>query len=185
MENAESQSDRSHAVAEIRDESRYEKTLKILSFENLLHPRRLHLPSMFTRNQKILASLSAAVVFASALFAVFTKTAATSIPRSKALFGLPQSKNGDTNIVLLGLDSRRDNDGNNLPRKLLNYMHVGSSSSVGGYNTNTMIVIHIPKTGKATAISIPRDDYVEVPGLGFKKIKEAYGYAKYAEDSRL
>ena len=141
--------------------------------------------SSFTRNQKILAGLSAGIVGASALFAIFTKTAATSIPRSKALAGVAASKNKDTNILLLGLDSRRDANGANLPRKLLNYMHVGSSSSVGGYNTNTMIVIHIPAKGPATAISIPRDDYVDVPGLGMKKIKEAYGYAKYAEDSRL
>ena len=138
-----------------------------------------------SRNRKIIATLSVGVVFASALFAVFTKTAATSIPRSKALYGVPSSKNGDTNILLIGLDSRRGADGQDLPRKLLDYMHVGSSSSVGGYNTNTMIVIHIPAKGAATAISIPRDDYVNVPGLGMKKIKEAYGYAKYAEDSRL
>jgi len=137
------------------------------------------------RNKKIIASLSIGVVFASALFALFTNTAATSIPRSHALYGVPASKNGDTNILLLGLDSRRDANGANLPRKLLDYMHVGSSSSVGGYNTNTMILIHIPAKGPATAISIPRDDYVNVPGLGMKKIKEAYGYAKYAEDSRL
>jgi LCP family protein required for cell wall assembly len=137
------------------------------------------------RNKKIIAGLSIGVVFASALFAVFTKTAATSIPRSSALAGVPASKNGDTNILLLGLDSRRDANGANLPRKLLDYMHVGSSSSVGGYNTNTMILIHLPAKGPATAISIPRDDYVNVPGLGMKKIKEAYGYAKYAEDSRL
>jgi LCP family protein required for cell wall assembly len=141
--------------------------------------------SNFSRNQKILAGLSAGVVAASALFAIFTKTAATSIPRSKALAGVAASKNKDTNILLLGLDSRRDANGANLPRKLLNYMHVGSSSSIGGYNTNTMIVLHIPAKGPATAISIPRDDYVDVPGLGMKKIKEAYGYAKYAEDSRL
>ena len=141
--------------------------------------------STHTRKHKIIAGLSVGVVFASALFALFTKTAATSIPRSHALYGVPASKNGDTNILLLGLDSRRDANGANLPRKLLDYMHVGSSSSVGGYNTNTMIVIHIPAKGAATAISIPRDDYVNVPGLGMKKIKEAYGYAKYAEDSRL
>lgn len=141
--------------------------------------------SSFTRNQKILTVLSIGVVGASALFGVFTKTAATSIPRSHALAGVAASKNKDTNILLLGLDSRRDANGANLPRKLLDYMHVGSSSSVGGYNTNTMIVLHIPAKGPATAISIPRDDYVDVPGLGMKKIKEAYGYAKYAEDSRL
>ena len=131
---------------------------------------------MHTRNHKIVAALSISVVFASALFAFFTNT---------AVKGVSASKNQDTNILLLGLDSRRDANGANLPRKLLDYMHVGSSSSVGGYNTNTMIVIHIPAKGPATAISIPRDDYVDVPGLGMKKIKEAYGYAKYAEDSRL
>lgn len=129
---------------------------------------------------------SVGIVFTSTAVMLVNKTATKAIPRSKALNGAKQSKDGGTNILLLGLDSRRDNDGNNLPRKLLNYMHVGSSSSVGGYNTNTMILIHIPANGKkATAVSIPRDDYVNVPGLGYKKIKEAYGYAKYAEDSRL
>jgi LCP family protein required for cell wall assembly len=123
--------------------------------------------------------LSTAVMF-------INKTATTSIPRSKALAGAVQSTDGSTNILLLGLDSRRDNNGADLPRKLLDYMHVGSSSSVGGYNTNTMILIHIPANGKkAVAVSIPRDDYVAVPGYGYKKIKEAYGYAKYAKDSEL
>ena len=136
--------------------------------------------SLKPRNRKLIATLSLGVVAASALFGLFTKTAATSIPRSHALLGVPASKNGDTNILLLGLDSRRDANGANLPRKLLDYMHVGSSSSIGGYNTNTMILIHIPKDGKsAVAVSIPRDDYVSVPGLGFHKIKEAYGLAKY------
>jgi LCP family protein required for cell wall assembly len=65
-------------------------------------------------------------------------------------------------------------------------MHVGSTSQVGGYNTNTMILIHIPADGKkAIAVSIPRDDYVEVPGQSSKKIKEAYGYAKYLSESSL
>ena len=90
------------------------------------------------------------------------------------------------NILLLGLDSRRDNNGNDLPRKLLDLMHVGSSSSIGGYNTNTMIVIHIPANGKnAVAISIPRDDYVSVAGWGMQKIKEAYGLAKYTSENAL
>ncbi len=132
----------------------------------------------------IVASLG--IVLTSTAVMFVNKTATKAIPRSKALEGARQSTDGGTNILLLGLDSRRDNDGNNLPRKLLNYMHVGSTSAVGGYNTNTMILIHIPSNGKkAIAVSIPRDDYVNVPGLGYKKIKEAYGYAKYAEDSRL
>jgi LCP family protein required for cell wall assembly len=130
--------------------------------------------------------VSLAILATSGLAYFFSKTASTAIPRSKALKGAKQSSNGDTNILLLGLDSRRDNNGNNLPRKLLDYMHVGSSSQVGGYNTNTMIIIHIPASGKnAVAISIPRDDYVAVPGLGMKKIKEAYGLAKYYSELQL
>ena len=130
--------------------------------------------------------VSIGIVLTSGAVTFINHTATKAIPRSKALVGARQSTDGGTNILLLGLDSRRDNDGNNLPRKLLDYMHVGSSSAVGGYNTNTMILIHIPSSGKkAVAISIPRDDYVDVPGLGQKKIKEAYGYAKYAEDVRL
>ena len=65
-------------------------------------------------------------------------------------------------------------------------MHVGSSSAIGGYNTNTMILIHIPAGGKnAVAVSIPRDDYVAVAGWGMQKIKEAYGLAKYTSENAL
>jgi len=130
-------------------------------------------------------ALSIAVVVSSGGFHFFSKAASNAIPRSKVLQGAKQSSNGDTNILLLGLDSRRDNDGNPIPKEISKLLHVGPAS-IGGYNTNTMILIHLPAGGKkAVAISIPRDDYVNVPGYGMKKIKEAYGYAKYAEDSKL
>ncbi len=135
---------------------------------------------------KIVAGLSISLVLFSVAFSLFAKSAGSAIPRSQALSGAAQSHGGDTNILLLGLDSRRANDGSDLPRKLLDFMHVGSTSQVGGYNTNTMILIHIPADGKkAIAVSIPRDDYVDVPGQRPKKIKEAYGYAKYASESAL
>ena len=136
---------------------------------------------------RIIAAITSMGIVLTATAVLFiNRTASKAIPRSIALEGAPQSKDGSTNILLLGLDSRRDNDGNSLPSKLLRYMHVGSNSNIGGYNTNTIILIHIPANGrKAVAVSIPRDDYVNVPGWGYKKIKEAYGYAKYAEDSRL
>jgi LCP family protein required for cell wall assembly len=136
-------------------------------------------------SRKIAVALSIAVVVSSGGFYFFSKAASSAIPRSKVLQGAKQSLNGDTNILLLGLDSRRDNDGNPIPKEISKLLHVGPAS-IGGYNTNTMILIHLPAGGKsAVAISIPRDDYVSVPGYGMKKIKEAYGYAKYAEDSRL
>ena len=115
-------------------------------------------------SRKIAVALSIAVVVSSGGFYFFSKAASSAIPRSKVLQGAKQSLNGDTNILLLGLDSRRDNDGNPIPKEISKLLHVGPAS-VGGYNTNTMILIHLPAGGKsAVAISIPRDDYVSVPG---------------------
>ncbi len=136
--------------------------------------------------KRIALTLSLLVAVAGAGAFYLVHSAAKAVPRSQALKGAPQSLHGDTNILLLGLDSRRANDGSDLPRQLLDLLHVGSTSQVGGYNTNTMILIHIPAGGgRAVAISIPRDDYVEVPGLGMKKIKEAYGLVKYTNETQL
>lgn len=136
--------------------------------------------------RRLAITLSVLVAVAAAGAFYIAHTAGKAVPRSQALKGTPQSLHGDTNILLLGLDSRRANDGTDLPRKLLDLLHVGSTSEVGGYNTNTMILIHIPANGsKAVAISIPRDDYVDVPGQGMKKIKEAYGWAKYLSETAL
>lgn len=136
--------------------------------------------------KRIALALSVLVALAAGGAFYIAHTVGKAVPRSQVLKGAPQSAHGDTNILLLGLDSRRANDGSDLPRKLLDLLHVGSTSSVGGYNTNTMILVHIPAGGgKAVAISIPRDDYVDVPGLGMKKIKEAYGLVKYTSETQL
>ena len=105
----------------------------------------------------------------------------------------------DVNLLLIGLDSRKDMNGNDLPTDLVEgELHAGSSK-IGGYNTNVLILMHIPANGgKVTAYSIPRDDYVERPGgsttvanvgtipdLGKGKIKEAYGDAKGIAEGRL
>jgi LCP family protein required for cell wall assembly len=135
--------------------------------------------------RNIAVALSISIVVTSGALDFFSKAASNAIPRSKALQGAPQSKNGDTNILLIGLDSRRDNEGNPIPREIAKLLRTGPVT-VGGYNTNTLILIHVPADGKkAVAVSIPRDNYVNVPGYGMKKIKEAYSYAKYAEDSKL
>ncbi|MFE9423302.1 LCP family protein [Kitasatospora sp. NPDC006697] len=97
------------------------------------------------------------------------------------------------NVLLIGLDSRRDQDGRSLPQAVLeNDLHAGSSSDIGGYNTNTLILMHIPANGgKVEAFSIPRDDYVDLvnapgqPKLGKHKIKEAYDRAKYQAVNQL
>jgi LCP family protein required for cell wall assembly len=106
---------------------------------------------------------------------------------SAALGGsIPKSHDGSVNILLMGLDSRRDNQGHDLPAPILEELHAGSSSDVGGYTTNTLILVHVPADGSpATAVSVPRDDWVDLPNLGWHKIKEAYGRAKAAKESEL
>lgn len=99
----------------------------------------------------------------------------------------PRSAGGETNILLIGLDSRRDQDGNDLPDYILDKLHAGDSSS-GGYNTNTLILVHIGADNKVVAFSIPRDDYVSVSGInGYDriKIKEAYGLTKAQTEQEL
>ncbi|AQA26022.1 cpsA domain protein [Rhodococcus sp. MTM3W5.2] len=79
----------------------------------------------------------------------------------------PKSRHGDANILLIGLDSRKAMDGSDLPAQFVtDELHAGDSG-VGGYNTNTLILLHVPGDGsRATAAAIPRDDYVSVPGTG-------------------
>lgn len=92
----------------------------------------------------------------------------------------PRSSGDNKNILLIGLDSRKDQDGNDLPWSILKQLHAGDSDD-GGYNTNTLIVVHVGANGKVVAFSIPRDDWVPfngVPGYNHIKIKEAYGLTK-------
>ncbi|MCI0155814.1 LCP family protein [Leifsonia shinshuensis] len=87
----------------------------------------------------------------------------------------------ETNILVMGLDSRLDEDGDPLPADVYNALHAGDQSD-GGYNANVLMLIHIPAGGRsAVGISIPRDDYAPLSGspdgVSESKIKEAYGLA--------
>jgi LCP family protein required for cell wall assembly len=107
------------------------------------------------------------------------------IESSNALSGGPQT--GEMNILLMGLESRTDYNGNILSPGLLAAMHAGSvygvkNLGVGGQATNTLILIHIFAGGKkAVGISIPRDDWITFPkaydGQSAGKIDQAYGLA--------
>ncbi len=101
---------------------------------------------------------------------------------SRALFGDdgPTPVGAGQNILIMGLDSRLDQHGNPLPQDVYDALHAGDET-VGGYNANVLILIHVPDTGAATAVSIPRDDFVDIPGCPTGvcqgKIKQAYGLA--------
>jgi LCP family protein required for cell wall assembly len=112
----------------------------------------------------------------------------TGIKRSDILGG-QGSTNGDTNILIMGLDSRLDENGNPLPAAIYNALHAGDQSN-GGLNANVLMLLHVPGDGsKATEISIPRDDYVHLAGCPDGecqgKIKQAYGLAFDQESRRL
>lgn len=110
---------------------------------------------------------------------------ASGLTTSSALHGAGRSKNGAVNILLIGLDSRKDQDGNPLPKDVMSKLHAGDGNE-GGYNTNTLIMLHVPANGgPAKAFSIPRDDQVDIPGTGPDKIKKAYGLAKAKAETKL
>jgi len=110
------------------------------------------------------------------------------VRRSSAVIaaGARKSPNGDTNILIMGLDSRLDENGDPLPADIYNALHAGD---VGDYNADVLMLLHIPAHGRAVAISIPRDDYVNLPGCPHKvcqqKIKQAYGLARDQANQRL
>jgi LCP family protein required for cell wall assembly len=91
------------------------------------------------------------------------------------------------NILVMGLESRTNYEGQTLPNDLLTAMHAGnaaavSAGQVGSQDTNTLILIHLFAGGKkAVGFSIPRDDLVTFPqaydGQSEGKIDAAYAYA--------
>jgi len=102
--------------------------------------------------------------------------------------GVPQDE-GEQNILIMGLDSRVDEDGKPYPQEIYDAIHA-EDASVGGYNTNVLMYIHIPAGGgQAVGISIPRDDYVTYAGtpggVSKGKIKEAYGRELEAKQQEL
>lgn len=90
---------------------------------------------------------------------------------------------GSTDILLSGLDSRTDAQGRPLPEEVLQQLRAGENEA---NLTDTLILVHIPQHGGgATAVSLPRDTYTEIPGHGKHKINSAYGRGKEAAAEHL
>jgi LCP family protein required for cell wall assembly len=95
---------------------------------------------------------------------------------------------GAMNILVMGLESRTNYEGQPLSVEQLVETHSGneqsvSSGEVGAQDTDTLILIHIFAGGqKAVGFSIPRDDLVTYPsatylGITEGKIDQAYDFA--------
>ncbi|MEV5571323.1 LCP family protein [Spirillospora sp. NPDC052269] len=142
-----------------------------------------------------IACVAAVLILAAGGLSYFVLNGLKGLGSSHAIGNGPKSTDGATNILLIGLDSRKDQNGDPLPNAVLKQLHAGSArgvneEGVGGYNTNTLILLHVPNNGgKATAFSIPRDDYVEyadaVGPQQHGKIKEAYGVTKAFTEDKL
>ncbi|KXF86892.1 LytR family transcriptional regulator [Rhodococcus ruber Chol-4] len=133
--------------------------------------------------------LRIAVAVAAALTLVATGVAwrgIDSLRSSLATVGgltLGDGRDGALDILLVGTDSRTDAHGNPLSQRELDALRAGEEVA---NNTDTIILIRVPLDGtSATAISIPRDTYVEVPDIGMSKINAAFGATKETERLRL
>jgi LCP family protein required for cell wall assembly len=89
--------------------------------------------------------------------------------------------------LLVGLDARTDAQGDPLPPAVLDALHAGPDE--GQLHTDTIILLHVPSgpEAQATAVSIPRDSFVEIAGdRGTHKINSAYRRGMQdAEDALL
>jgi LCP family protein required for cell wall assembly len=143
---------------------------------------RLHRNHLIVAGAKVLAALvSAVVVVITGIGWIAYRAASAGITTSEALAGEPASTGSDQNILIMGLDSRRDQRGRPLPPDIYDALHAGGEDSADG-DADALIVLHLPAAdAPATAISIPRDDYVDLAGCPTSdcqgKIKEAYTFA--------
>ncbi|HTX28461.1 MAG TPA: LCP family protein [Streptosporangiaceae bacterium] len=139
-----------------------------------------------------LSCVAAALILAISGFTYFVVNQVSSIGGSHAIASGPSL--GAQNILLIGLESRTDWEGNILPNDVLEALHACNRQEIedgcGGNDTNTLILIHIPAGGKkAVGFSIPRDDWVNFADtLGTQqvgKIDQAYGVSMAAKESEL
>ncbi len=121
-----------------------------------------------------IAALSALVLLATGIGHGLFKDLAAGLARSNVIAG--GGTDGPLNILLLGVDSRTDAQGNPLPKQVLAELRAGREDVL---NSDTIILLHVPEDGsRAVAISIPRDSYVDIPGYRRDKINAAYPATK-------
>jgi LCP family protein required for cell wall assembly len=142
-------------------------------------PHRAHL-----LGRVVATVLAAAVVICTGVAWTTVRSFDGGIGRiSSAALGGGGEDDGAVDILLVGVDSRTDAHGNPLTPEELATLRVGDDEAT---NTDTIILVRIPNNGRsATAISIPRDTYVAVPGGGKMKINGVYGDARLATMKEL
>ena len=80
----------------------------------------------------------------------------------------PAASDGQ-NWLITGSDSRQG-----LTRKQERQLATGVG--IGGHRSDTVMLLHIPSSGKSVLVSLPRDSYVNIPGFGMNKLNAAYSF---------
>ncbi len=82
--------------------------------------------------------------------------------------GRPAAAAGQ-NWLITGSDSRQGLTGQE-------EQVLATGHDISGHRSDTVLILHIPASGRAVLVSIPRDSYVQIPGHGYNKINAAYAY---------
>ncbi len=90
---------------------------------------------------------------------LLARTAMENVGRVDALSGSTSADTPGHTILVVGTDSRDGTD-------------IGGAQEVS--RTDTILLLHRPRTGPTVLLSIPRDSNVEVPGQGENKVNAAY-----------
>ncbi|WP_424184685.1 LCP family protein [Actinokineospora sp. G85] len=134
----------------------------------------------------LLTLLSTAVVAGTGYYWKVQDDLAGALTRHDVIAGGPTERpaDGAIDILMVGVDSRIDAQGNPLSREQLAMLSAGVAD--GELNTDTIMVIRVPNDGaKAAGVSIPRDSYVDIPGFGKNKINSAYLRGKAEARAKL
>ncbi|MBM7772385.1 LCP family protein required for cell wall assembly [Actinokineospora baliensis] len=133
----------------------------------------------------LVALLSAVVLLATGYYWRVTDSFSDDLTKANVVEDTGEKPaDGAVDILMVGMDSRTDAQGNPLSKEQLAMLNGGKSE--GEINTDTLIMIRIPNDGgKAVGVSIPRDSYVDIPGFGKHKVNSAYGRGKLAARADL
>jgi LCP family protein required for cell wall assembly len=94
-----------------------------------------------------------------------------SLHRIDALAGYPGRVGATpgTNWLLAGSDSREG-----LTPEQEKDLSTGDTGDAAGERSDTIMLVHLPHSGPATLVSLPRDSYVSIPGYGKDKLNAAF-----------
>ena len=123
------------------------------------------------RPRRILAIIALVVVVVLVLSGVGYFYLNSKLTRVNALvdYANRPAASAGQNWLITGSDSRQG-----LSRKQERQLATGVG--IGGHRSDTVLLLHIPSSGPAVLVSLPRDSYVNIPGFGMNKLNAAYAF---------